>query len=156
QAAAKAYRRELINRGLRPAQADEVGQGTFVSEIAVVVPARSADDQPLTTPVAMKASRGTLEQAQPAFEVQELKVELRQQVQAVQTLCLLANHRMLAIEGRAFRDETALLERSVKYEWPVEVDFQDDAATNWPPLDQRFYIRRLANTIDPINRTFAF
>src|SRR5262249_48619858 len=91
-----------------------------------------------------------------AFEVQEVKVELGQQVQAGQTLCVLANHQVLAVEGRAFRDETPLLERSVKEGWPVEVDFQEDPAAGWPPLGQTFYIRHLANTIDPVNRTFAF
>src|SRR5262249_26104311 len=91
-----------------------------------------------------------------AFEVQEVKVELGQQVQAGQTLCVLANHQVLAVEGRAFRDETPLLERSVKERWPVEVDFQEDPAGGWPPLDQTFHIRHMANTIDPVKRTFAF
>src|SRR5262249_17512402 len=54
------------------------------------------------------------------------------------------------------RDETPLLERSVKESWPVEVDFQEDAAAGWPTLNQTFRIRHLANTIDPANRTFAF
>jgi hypothetical protein len=83
-------------------------------------------------------------------------VELGQQVEAGQLLCLLANHQSLAIEGRAFRDETPLLEQSVKEGWPVEVDFQENAASGWPDLRQEFFIRHLANTIDPVNRTFAF
>ena len=62
----------------------------------------------------------------------------------------------LAVEGRVFRDATPLLERSVKEGWPVEVDFQEDPSAGWPPLDQAFHIRHLANTIDPVNRTFAF
>jgi hypothetical protein len=88
--------------------------------------------------------------------VEELAVDLGQQVQAGQTLCVLANHQALAVEGKAFRDETPLLERSVKEGWPVEVDFQEDALSGWPPLEQTFRIRHLANTIDPVNRTFAF
>jgi multidrug efflux pump subunit AcrA (membrane-fusion protein) len=87
--------------------------------------------------------------------VQELKVDLGQQVQAGQILCLLANHQRLAIEGRAFRDETPLLERSVRESWPVEVDFREET-TDWGELKQEFRIRQLANTIDPVNRTFAF
>jgi hypothetical protein len=74
------------------------------------------------------------------YEVQELKAELGQQVQAGQMLCTLANHHFLVIEGRAFRDETPFLERAVREYWPVEVDFQEP----------------LASTIDPMNRTFAF
>ncbi|MBA4192647.1 MAG: hypothetical protein C0467_32165, partial [Planctomycetaceae bacterium] len=92
----------------------------------------------------------------PTFEVQELKVDLGQQVQAGQTLCLIANHQKLAVEGRAFRDETTLLEKSVKEKWPVEVDFQEDAAAAWGEVNQTFRIRHMANTIDPMNRTFAF
>ncbi|WP_437187815.1 efflux RND transporter periplasmic adaptor subunit [Planctomicrobium sp. SH668] len=88
--------------------------------------------------------------------MQELKVELGQLVQAGQTLCLLANHQLLAIEGRAFRDETPLLECSVRERWPVEVDLQEDTSAAWPPLEQSFRIRHMSNTIDPVNRTFAF
>lgn len=157
EVAVKAYRRELTNRGLIPDQIDAAAEGKFVSEIAIVVPSQSADAKPLTTtPVVIQTSGRPAELPQPTFEVQELKVDLGQQVQAGQTLCLLANHQMLAIEGRAFRDETPLLERSVKEAWPIEADFQEDAGADWPPLDQTFRISHLANTIDPVNRTFAF
>lgn len=157
EVAVKSYRRELLTRGLTPGQIDEAAEGKFVSEIAINVPSRHADAKPLTTaPVVIQTAGGLADASQPTFEVQELKVELGQQVQAGQTLCLLANHQMLAVEGRAFRDETPLLERSVKEGWPVEVDFQEDAAAGWPPQNQTFRIRYMANTIDPVNRTFAF
>lgn len=156
EVAVKAYRRELLNRGLIPEQIDGAAEGKFVSEIAIVVPSQSADAKPLTTPVVSQTAGGPAELPQPTFEVQELKADLGQQVQAGQTLCLLANHQMLAIEGRAFRDETPLLERSVKEGWPVEVDFQENAAADWPPLEQTFRISHMGNTIDPVNRTFAF
>ena len=155
--AVKAYRRELANRGMISDQIDASAEGTFVNEIAILVPAQSADTTPLTSASGViQASGESADSRQPTFEMQELMVDLGQQVQAGQTLCLLANHQMLAIEGRAFRDETPLLERTVKEGWPVEVDFQEDAGGDWPPLDWTFRISRLANTIDPINRTFAF
>ena len=153
QVAAKASRQELQNRGLTPHQIDGVAEGKFVSEIIVAAPDRPAGAMPLTGPLTSRADSTT---PPPSYEFQELKVELGQQVQAGQTLCVLANHQLLAVEGRAFRDETALLERSVKDRWPVEVDFQEDAKAGWPALDQTFHIRHLANTIDPVNRTFAF
>jgi membrane fusion protein, heavy metal efflux system len=152
EVAVKGYREELVHRGLTPEQIDGVTQGRFVNEIAIVVPPRPADAPPLTALVTPTAAKTTA----PTFEVQELKVELGQQVQAGQTLCLLANHQILAIEGRAFPDETPLLEQSIKEGWPVEVDFQEDAGADWPPLDQAFRIQHLATTIDPVNRTFAF
>lgn len=147
EVAVKALRQELLNRGLADEQIDGVAEGRFASEVPIVVPRPSPDARPLTAAV-----------APPAFEVQELKVELGQHVQAGQTLCLLANHQALDIEGRAFRDETPLLERSVKdtEKTPVEVDFLEDPGAGWPAFAQTLRIRHLANTIDPINRTFAF
>lgn len=155
QVAVKAYRQELLNRGFSPDLIDAVAEGKFVSEIPIVVPPRADAAKPLTTTLIKQTA--AIPTAPPlAFELQELKVEVGQQVQAGQTLCLLANHQALAVEGRAFRDETPLLERSVKEGWPLEVDFQEDGAPDWPALDQVFRIRHMANTIDPVNRTFAF
>jgi len=91
-----------------------------------------------------------------AFELQELKVEIGQQIQGGQALAILANHQLLSIEGRAFPDEIQLLERSFKERWPVRVDFQDDSAARWKDAKQNFFIRNIANTFDPANRTFAF
>lgn len=155
QVAVKACCQELVNRGFTPEQIDHAMEGKFISEIIIYVPDRSASGK-LLAGLPIQPAGTFAELPLPIFEVQELKVELGQQVQAGQTLCLLANHQMLAIEGQAFRDETPLLERSVKEGWPVEVDFQEDAGGGWPPLQQTFQIAHLANTIDPINRTFAF
>ncbi len=139
----KAYRQELINRGLLPAQIDGVTDGKFVAEISIVVPSRPADT-------------GKAQSEPKAFEIQELKVELGQQVQAGQTLSLLANHQMLAIEGRAFRDESPLLERVVKEGWPIEVDFEEESGHGWDAHGQTFRVTYIANTIDPESRTFRF
>jgi hypothetical protein len=85
-----------------------------------------------------------------------LKVELGQQVQAGQTLCLLANHQGLYIEGRGFRREAPFLEQAAQKGWPVRVEFSEDDSNHWPPLRQEFSIHHLANTVDPASRTFAF
>lgn len=146
--ATRAYRQELLNRGLTAAQVDGVSDGTFVTEMTVSTPPRPADHRPLVASAEGKSAA--------AFEVQELKAELGQQVQAGQTLCLLANHQSLSIEGRAFREETPLLERAVREGEPIEVDFQEDGAADWPALNQRLVIRHLSNSIDPATRTFTF
>jgi len=150
EVAVNAYRQELLSRGFTPDQIDGVTAGTFVREITVAAPPRPA------APTLTGASTGTPAEPPAAFEVQELKVDLGQQVQAGQTLCTLANHQMLAVEGRAFRDVTPLLEQSVTEKWAVEVDFQEEASAKWGEVKQEFHIRHLANTIDPLNRTFAF
>jgi cobalt-zinc-cadmium efflux system membrane fusion protein len=148
--AASAYRQDLLNRGFGPGLVDGVAEGKFVNEISVVVP-----PPPKPPGKTLASIGGTADQAT-EFELQDLKVEPGQQVTAGQTLCTVANHQLLALEGRAFRDETPLLETSVREKWPVEVDFQEDAAARWGEVNQAFRIRHLANTIDPTNRTFAF
>ncbi len=155
EVAVKAYRQELLNRGFGPDMIDGVTGGKFVNEMAIVVPPANADARSTPSSLSMPVSGGP-SGTPPTFEVQELKVDLGQQVQAGQTLCLIANHQRLAIEGRAFRDETPLLEKSVREKWPVEVDFQEDPAAGWAEVKQTFPIRHMANTIDPVNRTFAF
>lgn len=154
--AVKTFRRELGNRGLSFPQIDEVVQGNFVNEITVHAPVRSAGAPALVDESIAGQAATDAGQAAPTFELQASHVELGQQVEAGQLLCLLANHQMLAIEGRAFRDETPLLEQSVKEGWPVAVDFQENSESGWPPLAGEYQIRHLANTIDPIHRTFAF
>lgn len=154
EVAAQAYRQELFNRGFSLADVNGVADGRLLSEITLVVPPR-ASAQALDGASLVSASAPTDEQPL-AYEVQELKVGLGEQVQAGQTLCRLSSHQTLAVEGRAFRDETSLLERSVQEEWPVDVDFQEDAAADWPAIKQWFHIHYIANTIDPVTRTFAF
>jgi cobalt-zinc-cadmium efflux system membrane fusion protein len=149
---AQAYRLELLNRGFSASDLKNVASGDLLTEITLVVPPRTILPSAPSTNTDSPANTGD----DLAYEFQELKVELGEQVQAGQTLCHLSNHQFLAIEGRAFRDETSLLERSVEEGWPVEVDFQEDASASWPAIDQTFPISYLANTIDPVTRTFAF
>lgn len=71
-------------------------------------------------------------------------------------LVQLSNHQSLYVEGRAFRQETPLIERAAKESWPVQVEFMEEGANGWPSVEQSFVIRHIANTIDPASRTFAF
>lgn len=149
--AANAARQELSSRGFRKEQIDAVAEGQFVQEMDVLAPATQV------TPPAQPPLQGTQDaSATKQYEIQELKADLGQQVQAGQLLCTLSNHHYLAIEGRAFRDETPFLERAVKEHWPIHVDFQEPEGSGWPATTQVFHIQYLANTIDPVNRTFAF
>ncbi len=153
--AVRAYRQEMLNRGFTAEQIDAAAAGRFVTEMVIRVPAVPAPAEAVPGKGDPAGSADTPE-TPTTFEVQELRVDLGQPVQPGQMLCLLANHQRLAVEGRAFRDETPLLERSVKEHWPVEVDFQEDATAGWGEVKQTFHVRHLANTIDPVNRTFAF
>lgn len=142
----RAYRLELQTRGLTPHQIEEVGTGKFVVETEVAAPERRTND---SSPAAGDAYSHRL-------EVQELKVELGQQVQAGQMVCLLSDHQELYIEGRAFRSELSQLEQTLQKTWPVEVEFIDDQPGRWPQLSAQFTIRHISNTIDPASRSFAF
>lgn len=140
---AKAYRTELVNRGLTQAQIDGIAEGRFISEIVVTAPERPT-------------IAGVPSLAIDHYEIQEIRVELGQQVQAGQTLCLLSNHQMLSIEGRAFRDETILLERAAREGWPVGIDLGESASGDWPPLEPFSKVTYISNSIDAESRTFRF
>ena len=134
-------RQELLARGLLPEQIAEVEAGRFVSTVEIVAPPPLAG--------------GTPEQ-DPAYEVQELKVDLGAQVQAGQLLGVLSDHRLLYAVGHAFKREAPALERAAQQGWPVEIEFAEDEPDAWPPLGQTFEIRHLANMIDRESRTFDF
>ena len=155
-AAIQAYRQDLLTRGLQPPQIDEVTEGNFVSTIEVVAPPPVAAS-PATDKIQQTAFQLVDDRKEGlAYEVQELKVDLGQQVQAGQLLCLLANHHSLFLEGHAFKQEAPFLEQAATKAWPINVEFVEDDSQHWPSLDQTFEIRHLANSIDPTSRTFDF
>ncbi len=147
-AASRAYRQELLSRGLTSEQVDAVADGKFATEIEVKVPVAQGADKPSVFRAESPAAT--------VLEVEQLKVELGQQVNAGQLLCLLADHREVYIEGRSFKREAHLLELAAQKGWPVRVVFTEDEGNPWPPLQSSFAIRHLSNTVDPANRTLAF
>lgn len=148
EATIAAHRRELVLRGISPDALDGIAEGKFVNEITIFAPP--------FPPVLGDGPKSIVLTEKSHYELEELKVELGQQAMAGQVLCRLAIHELLSIEGRAFRDETPFLEKSVKENWPVQVDFQEDPASGWGESAQTFRIRHLSNVIDPANRTFSF
>ncbi|MBI5760909.1 MAG: efflux RND transporter periplasmic adaptor subunit [Planctomycetales bacterium] len=154
--AIQAYRQDLLTRGINPEQINAVTEGNFVSTIEIVAP----------PPVAEAKKTAEIQQAAfqlidnrvegLAYEIQELKAELGQQVQAGQLLSVLANHHSLYLEGHAFKQEAPLLEQAAQNGWPIQVEFAEDDGKYWPALEQTFQIRHLANAIDTASRTFDF
>ncbi|MFM7138056.1 MAG: efflux RND transporter periplasmic adaptor subunit [Planctomycetota bacterium] len=134
-------RQELLARGLLPEQISEVEAGRFVTTVEIGAP----------PPLAVAR-----QDADPVYEVQELKAELGTQVQAGQLLAVLSNHRLLYAVGHAFKREAPALERAAREGWPVEIEFAEDDPAAWPPLGQTFAIRHLANMVDRQSRTFDF
>lgn len=152
--AEKAQRQELLARGLSLTHIDKAATGKFVTELEVVAPPPAAEDRQLVHGQA--GNGGSPGETALAYEVQELKVDLGQQVQAGQALITLANHQSLYIEGHSFKREAAYLERAAQQGWPVKVEITEDVAKHWSQLDQTFTIHHLANALDPESRTFAF
>lgn len=157
QAIILASKQELLNRGLNIVQIDGVSTGTFVSAIDVAAPPARADSsmlkglvQPTIQTVSHEVGVGI------TYEVQSLAVELGQTVQAGELIISLANHQSLYVVGHAFKREAGLIEQAAQRTTPIEVQFSDDSANLWPPLEQQFQIRHFSNTIDPDTRTFDF
>ncbi len=151
----QAYRQDLMTRGLSPSQIDSAAEGKFVNEAVISAPPPAADSPHLVDDTAATPNRPS-QKSDVAYEIQELKVQLGEQVQAGQVLGVLANHRLLYIEGRGFKKEAALLERAAQFAWVVGVEFAEDDPNDWPALKQEFRIQHLANLIDPTSRTFGF
>lgn len=154
--AIQSYRQDLLSRGLTQLQIERVAEGQFVAEIEVLAPPQLNQTSSLTlTPNSENAE--TAEGAPtPHYELQSLKVELGQQVQAGQTLCELANHQALYIEGHSFKREAPYLEQAAQQNWPLTVDFAEAERDRWPPFEQQLSIRHLANAVDTDSRTFSF
>lgn len=155
----QAYRRQLQVFGLTPDQVNRAEKGEVITEVNVSAPA------PSTVPVTPTAGTTTVSQtggrggedapvAAPLYEVQELKVTLGEQVTAGQTLCLLANHQRLFVEGRAFKSEADALAAAAENKTPVRAEFADETPGAWKPQGP-LTIHHLSNQVDPATRTFA-
>jgi membrane fusion protein, heavy metal efflux system len=152
----QAYRQDLLTRGISTVHIDGITEGRFVSTIEVTAPPPQVDHAPAeTAPPAPDAPIENRDE-EPVYEVQELRVELGQQVQAGELLSMLSNHRALYVEGHAFKRDAPALERAAQRNWPLEIEFAEDDAALWPALNQTFSIRHLANSIDPQTRTLDF
>jgi biotin carboxyl carrier protein len=138
QGVRKSYRQDLATRGLSPTQIDDVEAGVFLKEIT------------LRAPAAVQKNAAT-----PQYELEELKVQPGDQVQAGQVLCVLGDHQNLYLEGRGFKDETPWLEKAAEQGWLVQADFgpQDE---QWPALKQQLAIQYLTNSVEDIPQTVRF
>ena len=147
----QAYRRQLGVFGLSAEQIDVVEKGGVVTEVVITAPMRAA-------PIAAVVSASSpIDPASKEFlyEVQELKVTLGEQVQAGQSLALLANHQKLYVEGRAFKSEADALAYAVENKVPVRAEFADEKPGAWK-AQEPLRIHHLANQVDTATRTFGF
>ncbi|MBA4066901.1 MAG: MchE protein [Isosphaera sp.] len=152
----QAYRRQLQVFGLTPEQVNRAEKGEVVTEVTVTAPGGSPAGTPTAVVPATLVSPGPAAPPDlPLYEVQELKVTLGEQVTAGQTLCLLANHQRLFVEGRAFKSEADTLAAAAENKTPVRAEFADETPGAWKPQGP-LVIHHLSNQVDPGTRTFAF
>jgi multidrug efflux pump subunit AcrA (membrane-fusion protein) len=147
----KAYRADLAVKGLLPAMVDQVEKGEFLKEIVVFVPSVIEGFKSEAVGKSAESKNAT-----PHLEIEDLKVFLGEQVQFGQLLGYLSNHQNLYIEGRGFREDTPLLEKTAAKNWALAATFHEEKGGAWPPLEKPLTILYLANNIDPVSQTFPF
>lgn len=136
-AALDTYRQDLLTRGLSLEDIKQVIAGKFLTEFSIRAPRRPEDNDKFVC------------------EVEELKVQLGELVQAGQTLAYLANHQALDVEGKAFEQESPLLQRAAKENWPIQM-IQLESSPEWSSSPAQLSIRFIASHIDPATRMLSF
>jgi multidrug efflux pump subunit AcrA (membrane-fusion protein) len=139
----KAQRIDLATRGLTPEQIGDVEKGNFLKEVTILASMIPDSSARKTSPDAV-------------LELEELRVQVGEQVQAGQLLCLLSNHVDLAIEGHGFKDDAPLLAQATENGWPITVEVASATGGPWKTLEIDFVIQYMANTLDASSQTFPF
>jgi multidrug efflux pump subunit AcrA (membrane-fusion protein) len=142
EAALRAQRQTLVLHGLSEEQvAGILETRRLLPRLSITVPAGyakeiSPDDRP-------------------TLQVQELRVERGQHVNAGDVLFVLADHRELFIEGRAFEQDVAAISNAIANNWKVSAAIENKSG---PPADAAtgLSIAFMANKVDPESRAFRF
>jgi multidrug efflux pump subunit AcrA (membrane-fusion protein) len=89
------------------------------------------------------------------LQVQELRVEQGQHVTAGDVLFVLADHRELFIEGKAFEQDVQAVSKAVAEDWKVSAIIESKA-TRPEDIVSGLSVRYMANNVDPDSRSFRF
>lgn len=152
-----AHQQDLRIRQLTAAQIADIEKGDFVTEVGIRMPSRIGKHRyggdplpvPAIGPEASADARLPVPTPAPVeYEVQELKVNLGDYVQAGQMLAYLADHRFLYIEGRALKHEAQVLAQAAQKGWPVEAEFNEDDDLAPGERLTNLRIEFLGNTMD--------
>ncbi|MBT4865594.1 MAG: hypothetical protein HON53_10855 [Planctomycetaceae bacterium] len=152
---------ELLVRGLLPAQVKQIiREKKLIRQFTVFVPQEFADE-PL--------SGGTARQSKPdvpvdspgdalahedmQFTLETLDVFPGKSVRPGDSLCHLAYHTVLYVEGQAFENEIEVIDRLRKSRQPATLEFGTLGYESKPKEAQILY---LDNHVDPDSQTFRF
>jgi cobalt-zinc-cadmium efflux system membrane fusion protein len=141
EAALHSLREALLLHGLSAAQIDGIrDQRQLLKRLTVVAPDTIGD-----------CAKSGIKHP---FTVQSLLVKPGQQIIAGQSLCVLSDHCRLYIEGKAFEEDAAELNRATKEDSPVVVVLLGEGQRKEAEEDLR--ILYLSDSIDPASRAFHF
>ena len=140
----RAQRQRLLLHGLSSAQVDEIAaKRTLLGELTVSVPDQFDDQGKADSP-----DRARL------LQIEELTVTKGQYVRAGDPLCVLTDHAQLYIQGKAFEQDAAALEKAASRDWRLTAVVQHTGKER--QLLSELPIVYLANKIDPESRAFQF
>ena len=140
----RAQRQRLLLHGLSSTQVDEiVAKRTLLGSFTVSVPDQF-DEQ------------GQADQADSPrlLQIEELTVTKGQYVKAGDPLCVLADHARLYIQGKAFEQDAAVLEKTASSGWRLTAVVEGAGKERQMVPD--LPIVYLANRVDPESRAFQF
>lgn len=142
EAVLRAQSQTLVLHGLTEDQvADILKTRKLLPKLSVSVPELAAGES-------ADSSARTL-------QVQELRVEQGQHVTAGDVLFVLADHRELFIEGKAFEQDVQAVSKAVAEDWKVSAIIESKA-TRPEDIVSGLSVLYMANKVDPDSRSFRF
>jgi multidrug efflux pump subunit AcrA (membrane-fusion protein) len=137
----RAQRQGLLLHGLSNTQVDEiVAKRALVSKMTVFVPEKIGD----------QSETETLR----LLQIEELRVTEGQNVKAGDPLCVLADHAVLYVQGKAFEQDTEALNKAANNDWRVKAVVDANGKERQTVSDLQ--IVYLANKVEPESRAFLF
>ncbi|WP_437185853.1 efflux RND transporter periplasmic adaptor subunit [Planctomicrobium sp. SH668] len=157
-----AQREALKLHGLSSRQIEEIEKSrTLLRELHINAP--SVDEQAGTEelqltadilqPVNVQSSDNFGGNQAPALTIEQLFATKGQSVTAGDRLCTLANYDRLFIEGQAFEQDLAAINRTIASNWPLTALF-DDGSQKREVADLK--LAYVSNSIDPNSRSLSF
>jgi multidrug efflux pump subunit AcrA (membrane-fusion protein) len=141
EAVLRAQSQTLVLHGLSQEQVDEIlKKRKLLQKLSVFAP----EDE---------ASTGS-DSVPRMLQVQELNVDQGQHVTAGDILCVLADHRELFIEGKAFEQDVEAVSAAASKDWPISAVVESKASR--PEVISGLKLLYLANKVDPESRAFRF
>lgn len=137
----RAQRQGLLLHGLSDSQVDEiVSKRALVNEMTVFAPGKEDDRSKADAPCLL--------------QIEELKVSEGQSVKVGDPLCVLSDHCLLYVQGKAFEQDAAALNKAALSDWHVKAVITGHGQDRQVVPD--LPIMYLGNKVEPESRAFLF